>query len=216
MRTAQNLFPRSPRLSLTLAPTLFSFVDSSVVKTSIFRGAAAWHGSGRRLRLGSTYEGSHKTVVRNSTFHLRASFTCSRRRTVYWYVGDIKNHVRRTAYPQSFIPRCLSRNWKALGSDCSWIQRMVQLQAPGNHQNRQANIISPARFTLLFRPKNKCANNNQSRTLFSLSRHDASKSKLKLLNVSTYFMPHNSQNESHETWGMWTRTSSFERKIFRS
>lgn len=160
--------------------------------------------------------GNHKTMVRNSTFHLRASFTCSRRRTVYWYVEDIKNHVGRTAYPQSFIPRCLSRNWKALGSDCSWIQRMAQLQAPGNHENQQANIISPARFTLLFRPKNKCANNDQSSTLFSLSRHDASKSKLKLLNVSTYFMPHNSQNESHETWGMWTRTSSFERKIFRS
>ena len=39
---------------------------------------------------------------------------------------------------------------------------------------------------LLFRPKNKCANSDQSRTLFSLSRHDASNRKLKLLNLSTY------------------------------
>ena len=148
-------------------------------------------------------------------FHLRASFSYSRRQTVYQYVRDIKNHVGRTAYPQSFIPRCLSRNWKALGSDCSWIQRMVQLQAPGNHQNRQANIIWAARSILLFRPKNKCANNDQSRTLFSLSRHDASNSKLKLLNLSTYFMPQlltkwKSRDMKH------VDTSAFERKIFGS
>ena len=128
---------------------------------------------------------------------------------LYQYVRDIKNHVGRTAYPQSFIPRCLSRNWKALGSDCSWIQRMVQLQAPGNHQNRQANIIWAARSILLFRPKNKCANNDQSRTLFSLSRHDASNSKLKLLTLSTYFMPHTHKMKvtRHEACGhfrFWT------------
>ena len=122
---------------------------------------------------------------------------------MYQYVR-IKNHVGRTAYPQSFIPRCLSRNWKALGSDCSWIQRMVQLQAPGNHQNRQVNIIWAARSILLFRPKNKCANNDQSRTLFSLSQHDASNSKFINILYASYSKMKVTRHEACEHFRFWT------------